>query len=252
MPDASARGFARPVIALDDLAVDDERGVKLRRVAAVRTNRLVRPADANGIVRQNLEPGIRKIIHVGVMLPVGDPVAHRKARELSAVPLPARVKKAVARHGQQSAMRLSDLPDRLAVAAEPFRHFNAQARRNLRNGENAPEFFPFHAHEQHLFPEIYGQHLLVHRCADACPGLIEARLVDVDSSPAVCERLRVLVQIRLHGVPVDLPENIIEVVLRDLRGRLFRNGQGHDLCVRLTAEFPVLKELPRCCAVGIR
>ena len=149
-------------------------------------------------------------------------------------------------------MRLSDLPDRLAVAAEPFRHFNAQARRNLRNGENAPEFFPFHAHEQHLFPEIYGQHLLVHRCADACPGLIEARLVDVDSSPAVCERLRVFVQIRLHRIAVKLPENIVKVVLCDLGRVLFRSGQGHDLCVRLTAEFPVLKELPRCCAVGIR
>ena len=99
MPDASARGFARPVIALDDLAVDDERGVKLRRVAAVRTNLFVGTADANGIVRQNLEPGIRKIIHVGVMLPVGDPVAHRKAREFSAVPLATRVKKAVAGHG---------------------------------------------------------------------------------------------------------------------------------------------------------
>ena len=252
MPDASARGFARPVIALDDLAVDDERGVKLRRVAAVRANLLVRPADANGVVRQNLEPGIRKIIHVGVMLPVGDPVAHRKARELSAVPLPARVKKAVARHGQQSAMRLSDLPDRLAVAAEPFRHFNAQARRNLRDRQNAPVFFPRDAHEQHLFPEIHSQHLLAHRRPDARSGLIEAGFVDVDASPAVCERLRMFVQIRLHRITVKLPENIIEVVLRDLRGRLFRNGQGHDLCVRLTAEFPVLKELPRCCAVGIR
>ena len=149
-------------------------------------------------------------------------------------------------------MRFGDLPDRLAVAAEPLRHFNAQARWNLRDRQNAPVFFPRDAHEQHLFPEIHSQHLLAHRRPDARPGLGKTRFVDIDASPTVCERLRVFVQIRLHRIAVKLPENIVKVVLCDLGRVLFRSGQGHDLCVRLTAEFPAVKELPRRFAVGIR
>ena len=131
---------------------------------------------------------------------------------------PRVLRRSLAHRGQESRCRswitarraLRRSPDRLAVAAEPSDISTLKRADSSAPARTPPHFSPATRTSSTFSPEIHSQHLLAHRCPDARPGLGKTRLVDIDSSPTVCERLRMFVQIRLHRIAVKLPENIVK------------------------------------------
>ena len=141
-------------------------------------------------------------------------VRHGIARELAAVAVAARIEKAAGVHREDAVVLLGGRADELAAGAERGAHLDRERRRVLAHGQYAAIAGILDAEQQHAVFRVDGEHGLVVDGDHGRAGLIEAGLVDIELLPAVRDRLRMLGDVGVDAVRIQLPEQLEKGVAR--------------------------------------
>ena len=141
-------------------------------------------------------------------------VGHGIARELAAVAVAARIEEAAGIHCEDAVMLLRGRADELAAGAERGAHLDGKCCRVFAHGQYAAIAGILDAEQQHAVFRVDGEHGLVVDGDHGRAGLIETGLIDVELLPAVRDRLRMLGDVGVDAVRIQLPEQLEKGVAR--------------------------------------
>ena len=159
MPEARAGILLGPAAEVLHRAVDDQRRLRLDRVAAGFPDRVRRGHNREYVVVCKFRAAAAVFRRTIEMLPIARAAGHRVARGQRALAL-VRFRNAACTHGKDATGFFGNLTDRLPDGSELRCVFKPQPCRNLRNGKNAAVALPFRMHQKNLLPVVDCQHLL--------------------------------------------------------------------------------------------
>ena len=211
MTDAGPGILSVPAVGVHFFAVDHQSGLEFHRVRGTGTAFFIMgPGDIEPVILVQLDTLIAQLL---IVVAIALAAAHTEARKVAAVADAAIIDKAAAGHGKDAVVALGNGACILAVFADMARRAEVELGGVLGDGQNAAGTVSIHLEDQDLVHSVDGKDLLAQLCAHGGSVAADPGLVDINMVVSVGLHVGMIVQIVLHGVPVQLIEKGVEITL---------------------------------------